>query len=141
MREEEHELKVFKELIMEFGKMRPKMKSAEIHMGFFVCKLCGYISDNKIKSSQHRKRHCNMPVFPYSCSVGNSCKLCKKHVVNEEYHYILECKAISKVRFKCLPKILCRRPNPSKFYKLINSDTKTFKRLCKFICIVCKKLA
>lgn len=77
MREEEHELKVFKELIMESGKMRPKIKSEEIHMGFFVCKLCGYISDNKIKSSQHRERHCNMPVFPYSCSVGNSCKLCK----------------------------------------------------------------
>lgn len=62
------------------------------------------------------------------------CNLCNCNKIGDEFHVILECKALSKLRSQFLDTYYCSSPNTKKFYEIMSSvDYITLRKLCFFI--------
>lgn len=94
----------------------------------------------KLRTSNHK-----LPVetgrwndTPYA---NRNCTLCKSDL-GDEYHYIMVCKAFSKVRSSLLPLHSYKNPNTVKYKQLLNSSNVTvLNNLCKFIKIVFERVS
>jgi hypothetical protein len=61
--------------------------------------------------------------------------------MEDEYHYIMECKAFTEERKQLLPDVCTRRRNIHKFNNLFSSENvTTLEKLCRFIKIVTAKV-
>lgn len=87
----------------------------------------------KFRTTNHRLpvetgRWINMP---YN---DRSCVLCNTSKIADEFHYILECSALTIIRKEYLHCRYYIRPNVIKFYEIMSSsNVKTLKKLCMFI--------
>ena len=62
------------------------------------------------------------------------CTLCNCNEIGDEFHYILECKSLSKLRREFLDIKFCSAPNTKKFSDLMSSkNPKILRKLCLFI--------
>ena len=69
--------------------------------------------------------------MPYN---DRSCVLCNTSKIADEFHYILECSALTIIRKEYLQCRYYIRPNVIKFYEIMSSsNVKTLKKLCMFI--------
>ena len=98
--------------------------------------------------------HCNQKVIQiftcFRCSVlplaieegrrqnidvsARLCKFCTKKVIEDEYHFLLECSTYSDLRKEYLPEESFAHPNLYKFVKLMRSnDSEEILNLCNFL--------
>lgn len=62
------------------------------------------------------------------------CNLCNCNKIGDEFHYILECKVLCKIRSQFLSKEFCSAPNTKKFCDIMSSNNSvTLRKLCIFI--------
>ena len=55
------------------------------------------------------------------------------NILEDEYHFVLQCSAYSELRKKYISKYFLKRPNMFKFVELINSSyTSCIRKLCTF---------
>ena len=69
------------------------------------------------------------------------CVLCNDNKIADEYHFLLECSALSTIRKEFLQQKYCSRPNTVKFDEIMStSNIKTLKKLCIFISKIYEKV-
>ena len=77
-----------------------------------LCQL--RLSSHVLPIEQGRYRHVNRN--------ERYCLLCNEDKIGDEFHFILECKALVDLRKKFIPKYYYNRPNVLKFNQLMSSD-------------------
>ena len=72
-------------------------------------------------------------ITPHSIPVNDrKCAVCQ--VLEDEYHFVLECRMCTELRRKYIPKYYWHRPSTFKFVELINtSNTRFLKNLGAFV--------
>ena len=97
-----------------------------------VSKFCNAIS--KLRMSSHRLeieagrwvRVNRVPVNERKCTLCN--------VIEDEYHFVIECQRYTELRKKYIPKYYCQRPSMHKFIELITSENNRYiKNLGSFV--------
>ena len=61
------------------------------------------------------------------------CTLCS--VMEDEYHFVIECQRYTELRKKYIPKYYCQRPSMHKFIELITSDNNKYIKKFRFLCL------
>ena len=68
------------------------------------------------------------------------CQLCECGEIEDEYHFVIKCKAYDQLRQKHIKSYFYRRPSMQKFIELLNSESKAvIVNLAKYIFIANKK--
>ena len=89
---------------------------------------------SKLRMSSHRLevekgrwvRQNRVPIHERKCIFCN--------ILENEYHFVIQCAAYSELREKCISKYFWKRPNMFKFVELINSSNINYiRKLCIFI--------
>ena len=89
---------------------------------------------SKLRMSSHRLeveagrwvRQNRVPIHERKCSFCN--------ILEDEYHFVIQCAAYSELREKYISKYYWKRPNMFKFVELINSSNINYiRKLCIFI--------
>ena len=89
---------------------------------------------SKLRMSSHRLeveagrwvRQNRVPILERKCSFCN--------ILEDEYHFVIQCAAYSELREKYISKYFWKRPNMFKFVELINSSNINYiRKLCIFI--------
>ena len=69
------------------------------------------------------------------------CNLCEESV-GDEFHYVMNCKALENDRISLVPRFFSIGPNIYKFHSLFSSqDVNVLNNLCKFIDIINERVA
>ena len=62
------------------------------------------------------------------------CGLCNSNKLGDEYHFLMECPALTTIRKDIIPSNLLKHANVLKFHNLMNANTKVLNKVGKFIC-------
>lgn len=69
------------------------------------------------------------------------CNICKKNVLGDEFHFLLECTSLKDIRRQFIPERYWKRPNTILFCELMSNDNINIRlKLVKFIRVGLKKI-
>ena len=81
----------------------------------------------------------NLQILPNGNN-PTTCTKCSKNSLADEFHFLLECTAVKRIREKYLPPYYSRTPSRIKFLQLVNSKKKSIQlNLSKFVFYACKE--